>query len=186
MGWFTDILENLEAPGVTMLKTAGMFYDKSLPIKKYVDNLTNITGKTTVSLDELSPGAKTMLGEMIKKYGEGNYDLSTKNGKGSEFEPEGFGGFINQAYHPFGELKNTFGAFDIKLNKETGEFELLDKYDWDIENHKDTNVYTADKLNKVAKIATYPQQVREFLGVEPKEGYVMRTGVTKGMLTESN
>ena len=137
-----------------------------LPVEKYAHNV--ITGDTSVKESEFSPAALSLLKNIIKSegvnapHGTRRVDLHDEEMM-KKYAPNYEGGLDN-IFKPFGQLKNTLGAFDVVQNNQ-GEYVITDVYDWTNE-YKDMGYLGEDKdaLNILGKFAYEHGGTREGQG----------------------
>ena len=120
-----------------------------LPARKYLEDVLLTGGNTSVKLEELSEPARELLMKIVREQGEGPVDLK-RNQEMYEKYGEDFSGGLDHLFNPYGQLRNTFGAFNVRKNKE-GEYVLEDTYDWSTDYA--TMEDPSDILNRLGKLA---------------------------------
>ena len=156
-GMFSNIMDKHP-----LTKLEGML----LPVEKYAHNV--ITGDTSVEASEFSPAALSLLKNIIKSegvnapHGTRRVDLHDEEMM-KKYAPNYDGGLDN-IFKPFGQLKNTLGAFDVVQNNQ-GEYVITDTYDW-TDEYKDMDYLGEDKdaLNILGKFAYEQGGTREGQG----------------------
>jgi len=145
-GMFSNVMDKHP-----LTKLEGML----LPVEKYAHNV--VTGDTSVEGDDFSTAALSLLKDIIKgegvnaPHGTRRVDLHDE-GMMKKYAPN-FEGGLDHLVQPFGQLKNTLGAFDVVQNNQ-GEYVVTDTYDW-TDEYKDMDYIGEDKdfLNMFGKFA---------------------------------
>jgi len=144
-----------------------------VPVRKYIENL--LTGDTQVVLSEFSPEARKLLKKIVNEHGVSSIDLKTTNSISDKYKPKNFSG-LDHVLSPYGELRNTLGAFKIIKNPKTGELFVEDTYDW-TDDHSERGLFTDGlTLNTAAKVGHMAQEGWKSIGVNSKK-YKFPTGV---------
>lgn len=118
-----------------------------LPATKYASDI--LFGDTSISLDEYTKEAQSLLKKIVREQGVGSINLKTDN-KILKKYGGGFEGGLDHLLSPYGQLRNTLGAFTVTKNNK-GEYVINDTYDWS--NDYATMNNPQDFLNILGKFA---------------------------------
>jgi len=118
-----------------------------IPATKYASDI--LFGDTSISADEYTKEARSLLERIVREQGEGPINLKTDTKMLKKYGG-GFDGGLDHLLSPYGQLRNTLGAFTVTKN-DKGEYVINDTYDWskDYEDMDDPQ----DFLNILGKFA---------------------------------
>lgn len=144
-----------------------------LPAAKYLEDVFfRGEGGTSINLEELSEPAKKLLMKIIKEQGEGVIDLKRNQDMYKKYGDD-FSGGLDHLFTPYGQLRNTLGAFNVNKNEE-GEYILEDTYDWSKDYASMDK--PGDLLNRLGKLAYDYGGTREGEGTPYRMNLGMLTG----------